>query len=75
MKCHNFKDINEWTHDFDPVRYLSKQSNRFDCGIYTAIAMEKLMLDPLATIDQQESENPRYRRELCLRMLNFADSL
>lgn len=54
---------------------MSKQTNGFDCGLFTANVMEKLMLDPLATIDQKESEIPLYRRELCLRMLNHSDSL
>ena len=54
---------------------MSKQTNQFDCGLFTANAMEKLMLDPLAKIDQKQSEIPLYRRELCLRMLNYSDSL
>ena len=74
LKCNNFKDINEWKQDLNPVRYKSKQTNGFDCGIHAAIVMEKLVLDPSATIDQKESQIIEYRKQLCLRMLDFSDS-
>ena len=59
--------------DFNPKTYKSRQINSHDCGIHTAIVMERLYEDALAIIEHTESEISSLRKQICLRMLNFSD--
>ena len=63
----------EWETDFDPKRYKTIQSNDHDCGIHTAIVMERLFENAFAIIDHTESQIPSFRRQICLKILNFAE--
>lgn len=75
LKYDEFKDIDQWKQIDNPERFKSRQWNDKDCGIHASIVMEQLVKDPSSIIDHQESEIPLYRQQLCLRILNFSDSL
>ena len=73
-RCLAFGDIDSWQNDYNPSRIQSSQSNSFDCGMHTAKVMQKLFVNPLATIRHIQADFPGYRNQLCLEILDYHDA-